>query len=782
MKEHRNPHPHLDPRQPRDHARPGANPPVFAWKPTAGAGSFRLQAAGNSSFESPVLDERHLRDPLYLPVRRLEPGPYYWKWSDGERESEVFQFQMGEETPVLEVPPAAEWLAALPAVHPRIHVAPDQVEPLRQALKGERAADLQRLLRSADAVLTESHHIDEPEFLPDRSRDYQAFWRVWYPTMWQSRAFVKGAETLGLAFVATGDRKYARAACQRLTSISRWDPEGSSYLGHNDEAHMSVIWHGSTACDWVWEEFTEEERKLVIEQFRRRGQITFEHMHDRGSYGITRFDSHAGREIVFLALLAFVFHEEIPEAATWLEWLRPVLCGIWPIWAGDDGGWAEGPSYGLAYVTIMTMFASALKRATGIDLYRHPFWTGHAQWRQWWLPPYAEWMGFGDHSQRWRGTWERAGDLVDVIARETGASEFNGYVDAMRAQTEFDEEPGERHAPGVNSQLFLAPERPAISTGARGDSSGALKVFATAGLAAVRTDLENPHKDVAFLFRSSPFGAISHSHANHNDFILHVGGRIMAMPTGYYGPGVGYGSDHHAHWVWHTKAHNCVTLSDAGQIMRSYASAGRVAGAFEDERLVYFAGIADAAYADRAQRCRRHVAYLKAHRAFVMVDEFVAAEGIVSALQWNIHSWNPFEVDEEGRSFRLQRGDSGLRGHFLWHDNAFFSLSEGWDPAPADSEYRDLFTQQYHLRFTPSGLISQRNLGVVLAAELPGEPAAQVLAERSGKAEAARIGEDRVIVDVGAGLEVDGELLGGVALLEVGGVRYAVGEGGIHRA
>ena len=45
---------------------------------------------------------------------------------------------------------------------------------------------------------------------------------------------------------------------------------------------MSVIWHGSHVCDWVWDLFTSEERAQVIEQFRRRGQITFEHMHDLG--------------------------------------------------------------------------------------------------------------------------------------------------------------------------------------------------------------------------------------------------------------------------------------------------------------------------------------------------------------------------------------------------------------------------------------------------------------------------------------------------------------------
>ena len=124
-------------------------------------------------------------------------------------------------------------------------------------------------------------------------------------------------------------------------------------------------------------------------------------MHNRGSYGVTRFDSHAGRENVFLALIALVFHEHIPEAESWLEWLRPVLCGIWPIWSGDDGAWAEGPSYGLAYVTIMTMFATALKRGAGVDLYKRPFWKNHARWRRYCLPPYAEWMGFGGRMPTW---------------------------------------------------------------------------------------------------------------------------------------------------------------------------------------------------------------------------------------------------------------------------------------------------------------------------------------------------------------------------------------------
>ena len=434
MKEHRHPHPHRDPRQPRADARPGTNPPVFAWLPVDSASGYRLQVARDPGFEDICLEQPHLQDPLFLPETAFAPGRYFWRWSAGDGAmSEVFTFEdQHSDTAVVEVPPTGEWLKRFPAGHPRIYVRPEEVPSLRAAALGDRAPAWQRAAGAGrGGPGTEPHEIAEPPFLPDRRESYRAFFEVWSPVMWNSRRFVKGAETLALAYLVGGEDRFARAACRRMASISRWDPEGSSHLAHNDEAHMSVIWHGSIACDWVWDRFTDEEREAVLAQFRRRGQITFDHMHNRGSYGVTRFDSHAGREIVFLALIALVFHDHLPEAETWLEWLRPVLCGIWPIWAGDDGAWAEGPSYGLAYVTIMTMFATALKRGAGVDLYRRPFWKNHARWRRYCLPPYAEWMGFGDHTERWASAWRSNADLVDLIGRETETGEFSPYVVAL---------------------------------------------------------------------------------------------------------------------------------------------------------------------------------------------------------------------------------------------------------------------------------------------------------------------------------------------------------------
>ncbi len=774
MKTQRHPHPHIDPRQPRQGARPGTNPPVFVWKPPKGAGPSRLVVARDAAFERVCLDESDLRDPLFLPETAFAPGRYFWKWSAGDCEGEVFSFETPKDSVVLEVPSVETWLERFPAGHPRIYIRPEEVEALRASRRGERAERWAKLQAEADAVLAERHEIEEPPYLPDRAADYEAFFRAFHDIMWRTRTFVRGAELLALAYLASGEPRYGRAACQRLDSLARWDPEGSSHLRHNDEAHMPIIWSGPTACDWAWDLFTDEERGRVVEHLRRRGQITFEHMHDRGCYGVTRFDSHAGREIVFLAQTAFLIHEHAPEARRWLEWLRPVLCGVWPVWAGDDGGWAEGVSYSLAYVSIMTLFATTLKRGAGVDLYSRPFWRGHARWRQWCLPPYAEWIGFGDHTERWANSWRANADLVEIIARETGADEFDAYIAAMRAEAETCAPRRVAQGPRTNPQLYLAPEKQA--TRAESPAGPTCRVFPAVGWAAVRTHLDDPAQDVALLFRSSPYGSISHSHANNNDFIIHVAGKVMAMPSGYY---CGYGSPHHAHWVWHTKSHNCLTLSDAGQLMRSHDSVGRVENFYEDERLAYFLGVADASYADRAARCRRHVVFLKRARSFLLIDDFEARPGVVSALQWNIHSWAPFAVDEEQRSFVIEREGRTLTGYFLYHLEAFFSVTQGWDPPPLQVKSNDQWLMQHHLRFTPNVMAPRQRLGVVLAAGCERFPAAAVRTERNDGVEFARIGEDAVWLSQGGAIPCEGAAPNALAAVRADGALYQITDAGL---
>ena len=774
MLETRHPHPHVDPRTPRNGSVSRSNPPVFVWRPPKNIKTSRLIVALDDAFADVCIDVE-LTEPMFLPETALKPGRYVWKWTCDAGVSEPFEFEIPADSVILEVPSVSEWLERLPSEHPRIYVRPEQVNALRESCHGVRSDPWKRLKQAADRLLNEPHEIEEPPFLPDSRTDYEKEFAIWHRILRESRAFARGAEVLAFAYLAGGNEDYARAACRRMASFAEWDPSGSSHISHNDEAHMSIIWHGAQACDWVWEHFTPDERSRVIEQFRKRGEITFDYMHNRGCYGVSRFDSHAGREIVFLALIALVFHDHIPDARRWLEWLRPVLCGVWPIWDENDGGWAEGISYSLSYVVIMTMFASALKRGVGVDLYRRPFWRNHAGWRRIFMPAYAEWIGFGDTTRRSAGIWERTADLVELLGRETGANEHSGYVAALREELGRMEPASAASGPPELLQNFVAD--PVPSGDAELDDGRVLHVYPDVGWAAVRTDLQNPSNDIALLFRSSPYGAISHSHANNNDFILHVGGKVMAMPSGYYD---GYASAHHSHWVWHTKSHNCVTLSDASQRMQSPDSRGAVIAPFEDDRLAYFCGEADASYADMADRCRRHVVFLKASQCFAMIDEVRPRAGISSCLQWNIHSWEPFDLDEDRRVFRLDRDGSILNGHFLYHHNAFFTLTEGWDPPPMEVKDSARWYEQYHLRFTLCGVDDRpKALGVVLCPGHAGPEPTTVETEQSGETEAARIGEDRIMVNTGAGISYEGVESDALAVLVVGGRRYDVSPTGL---
>ena len=777
MKEQRHQHPHKDPRYPIHGISVGTNPPVFTWKPVDHEAdeTYHLVVACDPAFHRVCLEVRSVQDPVYLPQRAFDPGVYSWKWSVGDMESEVFSFEVTKDAAVVEVPAVTTWFQNLPAGHPRIYLRPENLPELRESWRTNRADEVQTIVAQADKLVGQSHHIDEPPFLPDARINYTAWFSTWIKIANESRAFVGNAENLALAYLITGDERYGRAACRRMASISQWNPEGSSHIAHNDEAHMPVIWHGPVVCDWVWDLFTDEERKRVIDQFAKRGRITYEHMHDKGMYGVTRFDSHAGREIVFLALVALVFHDRVPEAKTWLRWLRPVLCGIWPIWAGDDGGWGEGPSYGQAYIQIMTMFASALKRGTGVDLYRRPFWQGHARWKQYCWPSYAEWIGFGDHTERSEGRWRTNTQLMELIWKEGGAGDdILPYIRQFRKETE-----RWGLTPATPAKDFLIPDRAEPEELPPAEKADALAVFPYAGWAAVRTNLDDAAKDVALVFRSSPFGSISHSHAANNDFFIHVGGHIMAMPSGYFD---GWASRHHSHWVWHTKSHNCVTLSDASQIMRSPDSAGEIVNAVEDKYMTYFAGVADSSYSHMAERYRRHVLFLKEPECFLMVDEVVLKDGIMASTQWNIHSWNEFTADDKQKAFSVKREDCVLKGKFLFHEDGFFSKSEGWDPEPMRESPE--WPNQYHLRYTPLGYAGRRVLPVVLDPVYPGKTDVTLETGFEGGAEVGTVswngGEIPILVNSGQETMQAGDITSDALIaVRIGGILYEIGDKGV---
>jgi hypothetical protein len=132
LKDHRHPHPHIDPRQPRDGSSPSTNPPVFTWKPLDDGGPYRLIVSRDEALADECTCVEGLTEPAHLPTRAFEPGTYYWRWESGAGEGEVFSFTIEADAAVVEVPPASEWLQALPDGHPSVYIRPEPRAASRQ--------------------------------------------------------------------------------------------------------------------------------------------------------------------------------------------------------------------------------------------------------------------------------------------------------------------------------------------------------------------------------------------------------------------------------------------------------------------------------------------------------------------------------------------------------------------------------------------------------------------------------------------------------------------------
>jgi hypothetical protein len=154
-------------------------------------------------------------------------------------------------------------------------------------------------------------------------------------------------------------------------------------------------------------------------------------------------------------------------------------------------------------------------------------------------------------------------------------------------------------------------------------------------------NLADVDNDTFFLFKSSPYGSVSHSHADQNCFAIMKGGKALAIPSGYYGPS--YGMAHHAEWTRSTKANNGILVNGEGQEIRSARANGRLVNFEERKGLSYVCGDAKAAYVGKLNHFDRHVLFLRPG-LILMLDDLVAPE--VSHFQWMLHAFDEMELGE----------------------------------------------------------------------------------------------------------------------------------------
>jgi hypothetical protein len=236
----------------------------------------------------------------------------------------------------------------------------------------------------------------------------------------------------------------------------------------------------------------------------------------------------------------------------------------------------------------------------------------------------------------------------------------------------------------------------------------------------LHSHLEDPERDMLVRFRSSPYGGVSHSHANQNGFQILLGGKAMTAPGGERYPH--HGSPFHREYTQTPPAHNALLIDGESQVYGGAPHTGRMADQEAHDDLAWVCGEAAAAYRAPLLRCRRHVLLLRP-RILLVVDD-VAAEEPVTA-QWLLHTYaRPVGVLSSGK---LLVEDDGYRMQvrLFASEPLDLTLDHTWPVAPAKGyEHTDLPPEparRWHLQAATRGKHRALRMAAVLTCALPHE-------------------------------------------------------------
>jgi len=621
--------------RPLDGIAVNISPPGLSWLPAEGAAAYRVEvtrAGGGLIYEKEVG-----ADPVHLPDQVFEPGDYVWDVAvldaagkeAGRRGPLRFSIPAG--APKLPWIDPEELLSRVPEGHSRLLYPRAELSQIRDTLKTTRKRSWQACVRAADRALD----TDAPKYPTYHQTQEKQAQRLEYVEYFRYiRGYIDSKlMDLSLAFLMTEDAKYAEAGKRILLEIATWPTDDEDVTSVSakwgDEPGLSYSKCAHFAYDWLYQALNDDEKKLVFQMCEHRAWQTYRRL-VRQTYLTTPGDSHNGRMIAYLSDMAIALAGESEGAKTWLEYSLKAMTTFYPHWAGHEGGWAEGTPYGLWYNGFYIPAFECLKQTTGFDLWQRPFFKNVRHFFFYCTSVRGEIRPFGDSAEN-GGPGSRGGSgYADLMWHH--AHRFNDpYVGWWVNQIQ-----GWSGGSGRTSLLFddEVPSKAPVDIAQS-------RMFRGVGWAGLHSDLADVDNDTFFLFKSSPYGSVSHSHADQNCFAIMKGGKALAIPSGYYGPS--YGMAHHGEWTRSTKANNGVLVNGEGQLIRSARANGHLVD-FEDRKgLTYVCGNAAAAYIGKLDRFDRHVLFLRPG-LILMLDDLSAPED--ATFQWMLHAFDEMTLDE----------------------------------------------------------------------------------------------------------------------------------------
>ncbi|MBE2260095.1 MAG: heparinase II/III family protein [Rhodobacteraceae bacterium] len=477
-------------------------------------------------------------------------------------------------------------------------------------------------------------------------------------------------------WVLTGDGISKADAQRRALHLSGWSPRGVTGVWYQDQAARSIAWSLALAYDWLYSQWSSEEKQLLLNAIRPRvedmlgkpvsGYPTgWAGLDGGGKLDRSPYDSHGVTTIARLAVICSAlagngqvfdhcYREVLPRYTT-----RPIP------WGGNDGGFANGTAYA-HWGVFSTHFAvwDLLKPAIGTDLWHTKWAQNHLNFLAYFLPPGSPSGLFGDGAEgRWGAIWAAQAKVY--------ASHYSSPLADWYARNQFGED-------SVSFPMLISPRRQWDSVFAKIPPGTPNSThIPSIGWVAMHSDLGDRAR-TSIYFKSSPFGSFNHSHADQNSFVINARGRSLAIDSGYYDY---YGSPHWANWYKQTRAHNAITFDGGkGQLHDTLGAKGRIIRFEHTFNHDVATGDATVAYGGALTQALRSLIYARPNLLLV-VDSLVSETARV--WEWNVHalkkmalsSGHELEIEHEGVRLCVRMLDAPA-GSFS-QDDHFTAQPEG---------------------------------------------------------------------------------------------------------
>lgn len=674
------------------------NPPRFTWIPVIDDDArYVLRISSDPTYpkdKTLVFDDIPFN--FFTPDKVLEPGNYHWSYATCDPSSGAptsgwsknRSFKVGADLPETPLPLRKTRLDNVAKDHPRLWMTSERLKEFKKAVHTDPDHCTWSVFYAKSVLPWMDREVmREPAGYPNHQRTAP----VWRQTYIDLQELWYAIRHLAIGGKVTGNAEMTARAKEWLLEAASWDPTGVTSRAYTDEWAYRVCNALAWGYDWLYDDLSEDERSKVRAALLERTRDIAEHAILNAKIHLFPYDSHAVRSVSLVivpACIALLGDDENDEARDWLNYSIEFLMTVYSPWGDSDGGWAEGTNYWMMGIAYLIDAANRLKSYAGIDLYQRPFLQNTGDFPLYCKAPNTRRATFGDDSTQ--------GDLVGIktglnmrqFAGATGRGAYQWYC-----------EENLRLNPGTEGafynwgwwdtnfdELVFQTDFPVVEATPPEDG---LRHFRGIGWVGVQYAMDDPDNHIQFVFKSSRFGSVSHSHGDQNAFCLAAFGEDQAIQSGYY---VAFNSSMHRNWRRQTRSKNAILINGKGQYAekdkaKALSATGKIIAAEERENHIYICGDATAAYqslSPEVTRAEREIYFVR-NSYFVIVDKVDATEPVT--VEWLLHANEPFELGKS--SFRNTQARSGFYGQVVWSEAGkplITQKTEFTDVDPADYE------------------------------------------------------------------------------------------------